>query len=313
MSDAAVIHGRAKTQSHEALFYRDRDEFVAGVAGFVEPGLSAGEAVAIAVPPPNAALLREELPRGAQEVEFLNMYELGRNPARIIPAVQAMIDRTGGRLHYVGEPIWPGRSVEEIREATRHEALINLAWPEADIRVLCPYDAAALEPWVLADAERTHPHVAHGRHARASHAYRGPTFPPGCDEPLPAPPPTAISREFALDGLASVRAVVADQAAAAGLSRERAADVTLAVNELAANTLRHAHDTGRLLVWSSPGRIVCQVEDAGHIADPLAGRRQPLTPAKGGLGLWMVNQLCDLVEIRTGAGGTTVRIHAGAS
>jgi hypothetical protein len=31
----------------------------------------------------------------------------------------------------------------------------------------------------------------------------------------------------------------------------------------------------------------------------------------GGFGLWMVNQLCDLVEVRTGEAGSTVRAHAG--
>jgi hypothetical protein len=29
----------------------------------------------------------------------------------------------------------------------------------------------------------------------------------------------------------------------------------------------------------------------------------------GGLGLWMVNQLCELVEVRTDPRGTTVRLH----
>jgi Histidine kinase-like ATPase domain len=63
-------------------------------------------------------------------------------------------------------------------------------------------------------------------------------------------------------------------------------------------------------VWSHPGSVVCQVEDGGHIVDPLAGRRLPRPHVAGGLGLWTVNQLCDLVEVRTSAEGTTVRVHA---
>jgi Histidine kinase-like ATPase domain len=54
--------------------------------------------------------------------------------------------------------------------------------------------------------------------------------------------------------------------------------------------------------------VIFQVEDSGHIADPLAGRRLQATGV-GGLGLWMVNQLCDLVEVRTSAAGTKVRTH----
>ncbi len=57
------------------------------------------------------------------------MAELGRNPARIIPEVQAFTDKhPGQRVRFVGEPIWPGRSAAEICEATRHEALLNLAF-----------------------------------------------------------------------------------------------------------------------------------------------------------------------------------------
>ena len=41
----------------------------------------------------------------------------------------------------------------------------------------------------------------------------------------------------------------------------------------------------------------------------LAGRRRPIPDAGRGHGLWVVNQLCDLVELRTGSTGTTVRLH----
>ena len=62
-------------------------------------------------------------------------------------------------------------------------------------------------------------------------------------------------------------------------------------------------------MWSERGKLVCQIEDGGRIRDPLAGRTRGL-PGIGGLGLWMVNQLCDLVEVRTGASGSTIRVHA---
>src|SRR5947209_8070909 len=174
--------------AHQALFYRGDEDYVDGVLTFVAPGLEAGEPVAIAVPEPRAAVLGERMRAFSGDIEMLDMFELGRNPARIIPAVHAMLAKHGGRLlHYVGEPIWPGRSAEEIREATRHEALINLAWPGAQIRVLCPYDARALEDSVLADAERTHPYIAHGDAPKPSDTYRWSSIPPACEAPLPAP------------------------------------------------------------------------------------------------------------------------------
>jgi hypothetical protein len=57
-----------------------------------------------------------------------------------------------------------------------------------------------------------------------------------------------------------------------------------------------------------PGEVVCQAENSGAIADPLAGRRAPERQQDQGVGLWIVHQLCDLVEVRNGA-RTTVRAH----
>ena len=297
-------------EAHQALFYRGDGEYLDGIWSFIAPALDTDEPVAIAVPAPKLELVRDRLcDDSAAQVELLDMAELGRNPGRIIPAVEAMIERRPGRLHYVAEPIWPGRSPEEIREAIRHEALVNLAWSEGEVRVLCPYDAAGLDDEVLADAERTHPAVVHEGCAAPSDSYGGPVPPAVCEAPLPDPPSESVSVPFAAEDLARVRRLVAAQAAAAGLRRERVAELMLAVNELTTNTVKHAGTGGMLRVWTEPGKLICQVEDEGRIGDPMAGLRRGLAGA-GGLGLWMVHQLCDLVEVRTGAAGSTVRVHA---
>ena len=296
---------------HQALFYEDEREYLDGVMRFIAPGLAAGEPVAAAIPPERGELLRHELNGHADEVEILDMFELGRNPARIIPAVESLLAASAGAmLHYVGEPIWPGRSQEEIQEAIKHEALINLAWPGAPIRVLCPYDAARLAPEVLEDAEHTHPSVIQGAQARRTTAYGGAAIPMASDQPLPPAPGDAAELPFGLEDLAQVRTLAGEQASAAGLSRERAQDLVLAVSELATNAIRHGLGRGVLGVWRGPDRIVCQVQDRGHIRDPLVGRRLPVPNVVGGIGLWTVNQLCDLVEVRSTHAGTTVRIHA---
>jgi anti-sigma regulatory factor (Ser/Thr protein kinase) len=297
-------------EAHQALLYRDHAEYLDGIWSFIGPGLGAGEPVAIAVPAPKLRLVRERLgDECCAQAELLDMAELGRNPGRIIPAIQAMFERRPGRLHYVGEPIWPGRSPEEIREATRHEALINLAWPAGEVRVFCPYDAVGLDDAVLSDAARTHPRLIREGRFEASRLYGGPSPPPACETPLPDPPAESLAIPFQAEDLHRLRTLVAKQAKVAGLRRERVAELVLAVNELTTNTIRHAGSGGMLRVWSEPGKLVCQVEDEGRIDDPLAGRKRGL-PGIGGLGLWMVNQLCDLVEVRTGAAGSTVRVHA---
>jgi anti-sigma regulatory factor (Ser/Thr protein kinase) len=109
--------------------------------------------------------------------------------------------------------------------------------------------------------------------------------------------------------LPEVRAEVRAHARAAGLSQARADDLVLAVSEVAANTLRHTPGPGVLRIWHDDTEIVCEIRDEGIIADPMAGRRTPLPGALDGHGLWLVHQVCDLVELSSGAGGTTVRMH----
>jgi len=284
---------------HAAVFYAAEDEYLDEVLGFVGAGLDNGDLVFVAVPGPKLGLLREHLNGRAGQVTFADMTQMGANPAWIIPRVRAFLDANPGRpVSYVGEPIWETRSAEELCEATRHEALINLAFAGVPVSILCPYDTTRLDPGVIGEG-RPHP----------SHAYaEAAMFPEDCDQPLPAPPPHATALPYR-DGLAQVRAFAGAYARKAGLSSRRAADLVIAVHELAANTLRHTSSDGVLNIWASRGEVVCQVQDTGHVSDPLAGRCRPAPDAAHGHGLWVVHQLCDLVELRTGAGGTTVRLH----
>ena len=117
-----------------------------------------------------------------------------------------------------------------------------------------------------------------------------------------------MSYQYTTD-LAAVRAVVYRYAMQAGLPESRAIDLVLAVSEVAANTVRHAQSPGSLKIWYDTEEIVCQIQDEGTITDPLAGRRQPSLEAGGGHGLWIVNQVCDAVEMHSDETGTTIRLH----
>jgi anti-sigma regulatory factor (Ser/Thr protein kinase) len=109
--------------------------------------------------------------------------------------------------------------------------------------------------------------------------------------------------------LSEVRALVLTRALKAGLAGSRANDLVLAVSEVAGNTLRHTRSAGTLAIWYDEDEIVCEIHDDGVITDPLAGRRRPAPDASGGHGLWLVYQVCDQVELNSGADGTTVRMH----
>jgi anti-sigma regulatory factor (Ser/Thr protein kinase) len=87
-------------------------------------------------------------------------------------------------------------------------------------------------------------------------------------------------------------------------------DLVIAVGELTANTLAHTNDPGQLTLWATSREVICQVHDTGKITDPPAGQVRPDPGDLGsGRGLWVVYQLCDLVEIRTGPASTTTRVH----
>jgi anti-sigma regulatory factor (Ser/Thr protein kinase) len=109
--------------------------------------------------------------------------------------------------------------------------------------------------------------------------------------------------------LSQVRALVLEQARLAGLTEGKANDLVLAVSEVAANTLRHTQSTGTLSIWHDEAEVICEIHDTGTISDPLAGKRRPAPDALGGHGLWLVHQVCDLVELTSDADGTVVRMH----
>ena len=300
----------AQKFEHAAVLYDGTDEYLDAVLGFVGAGLERADPVLVAVPGPKGGLLREHLGGQAGRVSFADMTELGANPAWIIPRVAAFADAHRGRaVRYVGEPAWETRTAAELCETTRHEALVNLAFASTSASILCPYDRRRLAPGVIADAEHTHPVLITGGRSRPSRAYpEAGVFPAGCDRPLPRPPRRAAVLTYR-DDLARVRAFAAAQARRAGLTAGRTCDLVIAVSELAANTWRHTDAGGSLHIWAADGELLCQVDDSGHIADPLAGRRRPVPGAVNGNGLWVVYQLCDLAELRTAPAGTTIRLH----
>jgi len=291
--------------SHAALFYRSQPEYIDRITAFVLAGLDRGEPALIALPGGRDRMIGARLEGTPGEVAFADMTELGRNPAQIIPEVRSFTAKhPGQRVRFVGEPIWPGRRDAEICEATRHEALLNLAFARARATILCPYDASGLADSVLAGARYTHQEPAAS--GATAVTWRD-NLPPECDQPRGPPAPDAEELGYERD-LAPLRRLVERCARRAGLGEERTIDLVLAANEIAANTISHTDGPGVIHVWHTEEEILCQVHDTGRITDPMAGRIR-FGPDDRGHGLWLVNHVCDLVEIRSGEDGTTVRMH----
>ncbi|RAY14541.1 sensor histidine kinase [Actinomadura craniellae] len=296
--------------THPALLYRGDREYLAGTLPFIRGGLAAGEPVAVAVPPSRLRLLRTALGDQAARVRLIDMTVAGRNPGRIIPGVlRAFADaHPRGRVRIIGEPIWPGRSAAEYPACVQHEALINLAFAGRPATILCPYDALRHSPEVLADAAVTHPTIIDRDGERPSDAY-DPEGAVAAHNRLDPAPPGAAELRFDGAGLPGVRGFTVGRAARLGLTGERGDALEIAAYELAANSVLHGGGTGVLHLWAAAGHLVCEVSDAGHLRDPLTGRRPAGLGTEGGRGVLLANHLADLVRTRTSPAGTTTRLY----
>jgi anti-sigma regulatory factor (Ser/Thr protein kinase) len=300
------------TFHHEALFYAGDEEFVERCRAFAAEGVDRGEPVLVMVGSRKLELLRSALGARAAKVDFRDMELVGRNPARIIPAWARFVadhSRSHPAMRGIGEPIWAGRAPDELEECQLHESLINLAFTAADsFRLICPYDTEALRDDVLAEARRSHPVVSHAGRPQACGDYCGiEKAAARFSEPLAEPLEDAEELSVSLGGLRAARAVVRERAFAAGLGG-RSDDFVLAVNEVLSNSIHHAQDDGVLRIWQEPDGLVCEVRDHGHIIQPLIGRQEPVLGQLGGHGIWLVNLVCDLVQVRSSTEGSTVRM-----
>lgn len=297
---------------HAVLFYRDDETFLAGVLPYVREGLSLDEVVVVAEPPGRLELVRSALGAEAGAVRWLDVTEPGGNPARLIGACTALLSEatTAGRvLRGVGESAWPGRHEAEYTECRLHEALLATAFDDGPPwRLLCPYDQTRLPRTVRTGALRSHPLVSTRTGRRPSTAFSRDSAAEAFRTPLPQPGDGVLRGTYGADDVRPTRRTVASFARSCGLSAEQSDVLELAASELVVNSIRHGGGGGTVAMWRTTEAAVVEFSDDGRISDPLVGRQDPGTDRPGGRGLYLVNQLCDLVQVRSGDWGTTVRV-----
>ena len=157
-------------------------------------------------------------------------------------------------------------------------------------------------------AAHSHRFIAEGEASSESGDYRGDTWEgPGGDR-MPEPPGDLAVLGFSAGPLEGVRQFVIAQAGDA-LGRTELSDLLMAVTEVAGNSVLHGGGAGTLRVWSTWAGVVCETRDRGWIRQPLAGRTRPAPEQESGRGLWIVNQVCDLFQLRSSPAGTVARLH----
>ncbi|MFI0999420.1 anti-sigma factor RsbA family regulatory protein [Streptomyces galbus] len=316
---APAPHRPPEGLTHQGLVYGSDEEFLAATVPFCREGLARGEAVLAVTTGTNIGLLRRALDDVSGQVEYADAQDWYQRPGATLGAYHRWVDRrtAGGahrRVRVIGEPVWHGRDALETAEWTRYESAVNVAFADCPAWIICPYDTRVLPPAVVADAHRTHPELATDGAAVASDHYADPADADSVWS-RPLAPVGAEGEDAVLSfgaDLTDVRTFVADTATALGLAPHRTPTLVFAVNEVATNAVQHGGGAGRLVLRRCGPRIVADVVSTGpsHAAWYL-GYLPPDPRQPRGHGMWAVRHLCDLLEVHTDDGATTVRLHVG--
>jgi MEDS: MEthanogen/methylotroph, DcmR Sensory domain len=295
---------------HEALLYAGADDFVSRTGPMIARAVDAGEPVLVAIDATKIELLSRYLGARSRSVIWKDIRGIGGNPARIIPLWHRFVTehRSSGGVLGFGEPVWSGRKPAELVEAQRHEELLNLAFRDARrFTLLCPYDMMSLNGEVIEKAHLSHPAVMYPTGEGASSHCLG-IDAVAAPFDLPLPEPGGRIRELTIRGAAvgAVRRLLVECGSRMDCARRE--DLTAAIAAVAICVGGPMAGT-RLRVWQESGALVAEMSGLAPVDDPLAGREWPAPPEGAGRGLWLANQLCDLVQLRTTADRAVVRLH----
>lgn len=312
MGTAAGTPPRPLGAWHEAVPYTTPAELAVRLAPRVAAATAAGDPVVAILDDTAGAELRAALGPAAAGVDFQDPGEVHTVPDFTVALRWARtsrrVARPGGRALVLGQQVDGLAGCAPGHWARLHIGL-DVAIEGLPITVLCPVpvDSPAL-PTVLA----THPVLATTDGWRHSADYRDPAV-AVIDFPPPPPPdlgPPTARFAFGPTDLTRLRRLVGAVADAAGLAPEHVADLVLAVNELATNSVEHGAGTGRLSMWAGDA-IVAEVADRSRMSVPFAGMRLPPTGGARGRGLWLASELCDVLQVWSDDEGTIIRVRIG--
>ncbi|MFC5179805.1 sensor histidine kinase [Actinomadura harenae] len=302
---------------HRAFLFGGMDDFLGTAVPFVREGLEDDDrSVVVVVKGTRLEALRDHFP-GCVDDMFIDADAFYDHPVRTLRSYLELVKaKDPRRVHALAEPVWQaGWSERETLEWARYESLINEVFQDTGASALCPYDTSTLPPRILEHARRTHPRLVQDGGESESRRFAPPReFSAGVDRTRVFPTPQDSEYlPLTSHDLHELRQWVGDRADRHGLPGQDAQNLVTAVNEVAANALRHGIPPVGVRLWTDGPDLFCEVGDHGYWSDfsPLAGFVPPKTALESGFGLWTVRLLVDLVEVRAGWDGTFVRMRAG--
>jgi anti-sigma regulatory factor (Ser/Thr protein kinase) len=298
---------------HDLLVYDSDEQYAKQLVPFLEAGLDAGEAL-VAVPGrATEPLLRDALGVVSERVEFHACEDWYTRPEAALAGYDAVVRtflRDGATGVRLAAELPFCSSQEEWDGWVRYEAIVNRAFADRPVSIICTCDSRALPGNVLDAMHHTHSHVvSDGRHA--SPYYQDPVD--VVRRLAPAPESLPELRDVAVDGGAQeLRDALSRALADAGVAADQAEAMIVAASEVVVNAERHGDGVRTLRVGGGDGAFVCEVSDAGRgLEDPLAGYLPPGARAGHGGGLWVARQLTRRLDlVPSPEGGLTVRLWA---
>ncbi|MEV3927252.1 sensor histidine kinase [Actinomadura coerulea] len=297
---------------HQGCVYSSDDDFLRMAVPFIDEGLRREEPVLVTTTPVNLGLVQTALGRHARNVDYAESAFFGRRPPQRVAAFTGYRHRHPGaaRVRILAEPVWAGRSARQVEAWECMDSALNAVLAGTGIHMVCPYDARTLEPEIVGNALRTHPHMVDGTDVAASPGYTEPVaFVRDRAAPLIARPGDAVTVPFTGD-LARMRHTVVLETALLGLGGERLMIFAAAVGELLTGVSGAGGRRPSIALWGRPGEVVCDVDlPATAPLDPFIGLHPPTLNPRPGDGIWLARQICDHLDVRSGPGGTTIRLH----
>jgi anti-sigma regulatory factor (Ser/Thr protein kinase) len=304
--------------THAVAVYDSGEDLQRRVLPFLRAGLAGGESVIAVVSGPAADALGAGLGADRHDVQWQVPGVSYRSLGPMFDGLRRYLSGqrdAGRRVRLVAENDTGGnggRNEAYLRfEAASNDVLGSSGFPWA-----CLYDRHRFPPATLEKITQVHPFLLDqaGRTTASPGFVTPDAYLAAHPGPLSAVPPRP-ALDCRLTGTAQLpttRHAAVEAARGFGLLPEDSDDFELAAAEVLSNALRHGERPVRLRLWGTSSHVVLRVDDEGAGDDLATKGFRPPDPRQGhlgGMGVWMVRQLADVVHVATGAGGTAVELQ----